>query len=149
MLVIGCCTALCIQSRAMNRLLTAWRYMPAVNALWSNFLDSNRATDVVMEDPAFLLIQNLKNQTFSLQDYLNRTHTSSVQSQGFGATGNEALALLAGKNLGRASEIRMAQRILAIGPQSKNLHLYNAREYTPSLATQDNIILFGNPTSNP
>jgi len=41
------------------------------------------------------------------------------------------------------------QKIMALNPGGANLHLYNAREYTPALLTRDNVILLGNPTSNP
>jgi hypothetical protein len=43
----------------------------------------------------------------------------------------------------------MTQRLLALDPVGKNLHLYNAREYIPSLLTQDNVVLLGGPLSNP
>jgi hypothetical protein len=36
-----------------------------------------------------------------------------------------------------------------MNPAGRNLHIYNAREYTPALFTRNNVILLGNPTSNP
>jgi hypothetical protein len=146
---IGCGVTFWIQNRAVNRLLAPWKYSPSVASLWSGFLDSSQPTDVVMEDSSFLLVQNISRQTFAFNDYLNRTYNGKLQADDFSPEIHSALKLIAGKNLGRASEVRVVQRILALDPLATNLHFYNAGEYTPSLALQDNIILFGNPTSNP
>jgi hypothetical protein len=147
--VIGCFLTFWVENRTLNRLTAPWKYSPAVAALWSGFLDSGQATDVVMEDSSFLLVQNISRQSFPFNDYLNRTYNGKLQAENLSPEIHSALKLIAGKNLGRASEVRVVQRILALDPLATNLHFYNASEYTPSLALQDNIILFGNPTSNP
>jgi hypothetical protein len=145
----GCCITFWIQSRLTDQLLTPWKQSEALSSLWSGFLDSNQATDVVLEDSSFLLVQNISKQTFAFNDYLNRTYNGKLQTEDFSPEIHSALKLIAGKNLGRATEVRVVQHILALDPLARNLHFYNAGEYTPSLALQDNIILFGNPTSNP
>lgn len=148
-LAIGCCTALWVQNRALQRQLTPWRYSPAVTGFWSAFLDSHQDTDVVMEDDAFLLVQNISHETFGFNDYLNRTYISQLQTQDFSPEVHEALRLISLKNLGRATEVRIAQRFLALDPVGKRLHWYNSREYSPFLLKQDNVILLGGPLSNP
>jgi hypothetical protein len=147
--VIGCVLTFWVENRTLSRLTEPWKYSPAVAALWSGFLDSGQTTDVVMEDSSFLLVQNISRQTFPFNDYLNRTYNGKLQAENLSPEIHSALKLIAGKNLGRASEVRVVQRILALDPLTTNVHFYNAGEYTPSLALQDNIILFGNPTSNP
>jgi hypothetical protein len=148
-LAIGCCATLWIQNRSLQRQLTPWRYSPAVAQLWSGFLDAHLETDVVMEDDAFLLVQNISHETFDFNDYLNRTYIVQLQTQDFSPDIHEALRLIGLKNLGRATGVRMAQHILALDPLGKSLHFYNAREYMPSLLTQDNVILLGGPLTNP
>lgn len=118
-------------------------------ALWSGFLDSSQGTDIVMEDDSYLLVQNLSKETFSFNDYLTRTYMVKLQSQDFSPEIHQAQDLIAGKTLARAGEVRLVQDILEMNPTGKNLHLYNAREYTPELITKDNVIFFGGPTSNP
>ena len=149
LLAIGCCTALWVQNRAIERQETPWRYSPALAAFWSGFMGAHQDTDVVLEDDAFLLVQNISHETFSFNDYLNRTYIGQLQAQNFSPEVHEALRLIALKNLGRATEVRMAQRFLALDPTGKKLRFYNAREYTPSLLTQNNVILLGGPLSNP
>jgi hypothetical protein len=148
-LAIGCCIALWMQNRAMQRMLYPWRYLPMTGALWSGFLDSSQGTDIVMEDDSYLLVQNLSKETFSFNDYLTRTYMVKLQSQDFSPEIHQAQDLIAGKTLARAGEVRLVQDILEMNPTGKNLHLYNAREYTPELITKDNVIFFGGPTSNP
>ncbi len=138
-----------IENRTMRRSMYPWAYMPSVQSLWSGFLEGNQNTDVVLEDSSFLLVQNISKQAFPFSDYLNRTYNGKLQAQQFSPEIHSALKLIAGKNIGRANEVRVVQHILALDPLGKNLHFYNAGEYIPSLALQDNMILIGNPTSNP
>lgn len=147
-LVVGC-VALAIYAHSLERALTPWKSSPSVAALWSGFLDAHQNTDVVMEDSGFLLVQNMSKQTFSMNDYANRLYLRELQGQEFSPEIRSALQLVASKDLGRASSVRLAQRILALNPVGENLHLYNAHDYVPNFITQDNVILFGNPTSNP
>ena len=148
-LLAGGCVAQWVQNRTMHRMLYPWKYNPSIAALWSGFLDASNDTDVVLEDDAFLLVQNISGETFSFNDYLNSTYISRLQAQDFSPEILSVLNLIARKNLGRSTEVRIAQRILALDPHGKNLHLYNAREYPPALAARDNLILFGGPLVNP
>ncbi len=147
--LMAVCMALSVQNRFMQRQLYPWRYEPAVRAMWSGFFDPSRKTDMVMEDSSFLLVQNLSQQTFSFNDYLTRTYLDKLQVQKFSPAFHSAQNLIAGKTLARAGEVRLMEHILALDPVGRNLHLYNAREYTPALLTKDNVILLSNPTSNP
>ncbi len=138
-----------IQNRTMHRALYPWKYSPAVGALWSGFLDNNQNTDVVMQDTGFLLIQTISGQAFSLDSYLDRSYLRQLQADNFSPELHFGLNVIASKNVSRAGEVKLVQRILLLDPLGKNLHFYHAREYMPALATQDNVILFGNPTANP
>lgn len=143
------CVALWLHGRALEKELTPWKDSPSIAALWSDFFDARQNTDVVVEDSALLLLQNMSKQTFSLNEYANRLYLRKLQGQNFTPEIQAALKLVAEKDLGRASAVRLAQRILALDPIGKNLHLYNSHDYSPDLITQNNVVLFGNPTSNP
>jgi len=153
---IGSTAALWIQNRTtqqalhkVNLSLHPWRSQPAVAALWSEFLDSNQNTDIVISDASFTLVQNLSKQSFPFNDYLTRSYLNQLQARNLGPDGRAALSLIAAKTLVNSSESRLAQRILLADPLAKNLHYYSAREYQPSLIKNDNVILIGGPVGNP
>jgi hypothetical protein len=143
------CISMWIQLRALHRSLSEWRYTPALRALWSEFLDSNRDTDIVTEDSSYLLLQSISKQRFSLQDYLNQDYVSRIQVQDSSDDLRTALSLIATKDLGRADDIKLVQRIVALDPLGSKLHPYSARDYTPALASAHNMILVGGELSNP
>ena len=138
-----------IQNRAMYRALYPYKYSPSVGALWSEFLDTDQDTDIVMEDSGFLLVKTLSRQVFSLNTYLDRSYLRKLQAENLSPDMHSALDVIASKNLGRASAFSLERRILLLDPQGKNLHLYHARDYMPALIAHDNVVLFGNPTVNP
>ena len=147
-LIFGC-VSMWIQLRALHRSLSEWRYEPALQALWSGFLDSDRDTDIVTEDSSYLLLQTISKQRFSLQDYLNQSYVGRVQVQGSSNDLRAALDLIATKELGRADDINLVQRIEALDPLGSKLHPYSARAYTPALASAHNMIVVGGELSNP
>ncbi|MGO8789300.1 MAG: hypothetical protein ACLQVL_18205, partial [Terriglobia bacterium] len=59
------------------------------------------------------------------------------------------MTLIASKNFGNSSEFRLAQRIVAFERIGNRMHIYNARDYSSTLAGQDNLILIGSQYSNP
>ncbi len=152
----GCCAALWIrlhdanQSLALARLsLTPWKAQPAAAALWSNFFDSNRDTDVVLSDDSYLLIEQISKQATPFYGYLNRTYLEPPATTASSAETRFIQSMIATKSLGNTSEFKLAHRILALDPQGKNVHLYSARQYMPALIKQDNVILIGGRVSNP
>lgn len=148
LLVVACAT-LWILNRSLNHTLYPLRSNPSLSEVWGALLDSNRDTDIVMEDSSFLLVQNIDGKTYSFNEYLRRTYLDSQQSPQLSPQIHEIKDGVAGKTLARAAEVRLVQKILAMDPTDKNLHIYNAREYTPALFMRNNVILLGNPTSNP
>ena len=137
------------QNRAMHRAVSPWRNSPSLAAFWSGFLDGRRDTDIVLEDSSFLLVQSIDKQSFSANDYIQRTFLSQIQKQQLDASTQHDLDLIWGKKLDRASDVELALNILALDRVSKSLHLYNARDYSTTPLTRDNVILLGNPTANP
>ena len=137
------------QNRALQRAVTPWRSSPSLAAFWSGFLDGNQDTDIVLEDSAYLLIQNIDGHTFSFDDYLRQSFLGQIDQQHPSSDNAYAVNLISGKKLERASDVELAMGILALDRLSKSLRLYNARDYSTSLLARNNLILLGNPTSNP
>lgn len=134
---------------AARQSLSPWKNEPAVAALWANFFDTTRDTDVVLSDDSYLLIEQISKQSTPLFGYLNRTYLYQAQSSSVSPDTRFIQGLIATKGLGNTSEFKLAQRILALDPLGKNLHLYSARQYMPALVKQDNVILIGGRVSNP
>lgn len=147
--VLGWSVDLWLRERALDRSASMLQYAPAMNALWSGFLDSSHGTDVVLSDASFQLLQDIGKRSFTLDDYLNRSYISRLQMQTSNPEIQSLLNLIASKNFGNASEFRLAQRILVLDPSGNRMRVYNAREYTPALVTQDNMVLIGSQYTNP
>ncbi len=147
-LAIGCAT-LWVENHNLRRAAHPWSFDPLLSGVWSSFLDGSRDTDVVMEDSSFLLVQNINQKTFSFDEYLGRSYLNSQMDPKLSPMLRIIQEDIAGKTLARAAEVRLIQKILLLDPGGKNLHIYNAREYMPGLLAKDNLILLGNPTSNP
>jgi hypothetical protein len=152
----GACAALWVRDRnqqqsldAIDRSLSPWKYQPALASLWTGFLDSNHDTDIVLSDDSFLLIEELDKQQTPFYGYLSRSYLNPSSERTLSPELRFVQALLAAKSLGNTSEFKLAQRILALDPLSKKVHMYSARQYMPALVKQDNVILIGGRVSNP
>jgi hypothetical protein len=143
------CISLWRENREAQQSMHPWKYAPAVSSVWSSFLDGDRDTDVVMEDSSVLLVQLISKQNIEMSDYINKTYLGTPSIQNVNPETYRDLLLISRKALGKASDFRIALGIRSLDPQNSKLHFYNAREYTPRLLQSDNVILLGNPISNP
>jgi hypothetical protein len=134
---------------AMSRSTAPWRNEPSVASLWSRFIDSSRDTDVVISDDSFLLIQQISKHAFPFDEYLSRGYLSQAENKTSAQETQFVLGLIASKNLGNTSEFKLAQRVLSLGSDRQNVHLFSARQYMPALIKHDNAILIGGRVSNP
>lgn len=148
-LVVGCCAGWWLKQRAVERILYPWRYSPAMNSLWTGILNNKHATDVVLSDASFQLLQDIGKKTFTLDEYLNRSYIGPAQAPNSPMDIQAVLHQISTKNFGNSSEYRLAQRILTLDPLGNEIHIYNARDYSSSLVTQDNVILIGSQYTNP
>jgi hypothetical protein len=148
LLAILCATAW-LQNRELNRSLYAWEDAPALASLWSGILDARPNTDVVLADTSFALIEDITKKPIPLSGYLNRNYTAQIQSPDLSQDRRDDLALIAARNFGSLGDFRAAQRIVALDPRATKLHIYYARDYTPALIKQNNVILIGSRKSNP
>jgi hypothetical protein len=150
-IVILLCVSIILwyQNHEAQRALHPWRNNPVLSSIWSSFLDSDRDTDIVMEDSSVLLLQLISKHDIELSDYINKTFLEQPPIQEDNSVASRSLLLVSRKALGKASDFRVSLAIRLLDPQNPKLHFYNAREYTPRLLQNDNVILLGNPTSNP
>jgi hypothetical protein len=128
--------------------LVPWKNQPSA-ALWSYFLDTSHDTDIVLSDDSYLLIEQISKQSTPFYSYLNRTYLEPSQTSSLRPETRFIQSMIATKSLGNISEFKLAQRILALDPLGKNVHLFGARQYMPALLKQDNVILIGGRVSNP
>lgn len=143
------CVGLWMQNRAMHRTFYPWQSEPSVSAFWSGILDARPDTDIIMADSSYSLVQIITRKSFSFQDYLSRSYMNQLQTPNASPDMNAALSMIAAKQLGSSSDFKLGQRILALDPLGKNIHLYYARDYMPALLKQDNVILIGSSIANP
>jgi len=143
------CGFLWLQNRDLHRSLYSWESTPALRSFWSQFLDTQPETDVVLADPAFALIEDITKRPRSLNDYLSRNYPSQTESPDLSMDRREDLGQILSRSFGSPGDFRVAQRIFALDPLSKKTHLYFAREFLPGLVNQNNVILIGSRRSNP
>jgi len=137
------------QYRALRQSVYAWQYRPTVAALWNAILGANPNTDVVISDAGIGLTEALSHQTFTLDQYLAHSYFQQLQAQPGSPDMHAGLNRILSWNLASPDEFLLARRILALDPVGKDLHLYNARNYTPDLIKHDNVILIGARKTNP
>ena len=143
------CGGLWTENRAMRRSMYAWKSTPALNSFWSGFLDSRQNTDLILADTSFALIEDITRKPVSLDEYLSRNYVARVASPDLSQDRQNDLRMISQRNNGSLGDFRGAQRIIDLDPLGKSVHLYSARDYTPALVKQDNVILIGARKSNP
>jgi len=147
--LIACCGWLWTQNRAMRRSLYPWRSTPALRGFWSGFLTARPSTDVILADTSFALVEDITKKPIPLNEYLNRSYVDTIESADMSPDRREDLRLIIQRNFGSMGDFRVARRIGALDPLGRNIHIYSARAYEPTLVKQDNVILIGGRKSNP
>jgi hypothetical protein len=147
--LVMACTGLWRENREAQLSIHPWRNQPVLASVWSSFFDGNRDTDVVMEDSSVLLVQLISKQNIDMSDYINKTYLGTSSIQGVSPETYDDLLLISRKALGKVEDFRVSLGIRSLDSENPRLHFYNAREYTAQLLQNDNVILLGNPTSNP
>ena len=137
------------QNRAEHRAFYPWQYSPSIASFWSGFLDGSPDTDIVMSDAFFKLAQDLTKKSFSLNDYLSRGYVNQLLDDEKSPDARLVIGKVATWSTGNSNHLNLARRILALDPLGKHIHLYYARDYTPDLIKQNNVILLGSRVTNP
>lgn len=155
-LAILAAAVLWVQNRAMKesmqrmrRMYSPWKSSPALASFWSEFVDSDAGTDVVMSDAFFKLAQRLGKRSFTLDDYLSRDFVQDLMAAEKSPDARDVLGTIASWRSANANHQHLARRILSLDPPESRIHVYFARDYRPELIRQDNVILLGSPAANP
>src|SRR5579875_2146722 len=146
---LACSAGWWLRGLTIDRIPSPFEKAPSVAALWSGFLSSSHETDVVLSDASFQLLEDLGGRKLTLDDYLNRGYIGELQSQSANPGMRSALDLIASKNFGNFSEFRLAERISSLDTFGNRIHIYNARDFSSTLAAQDNVVLIGADYTNP
>jgi hypothetical protein len=143
--------ALWNQNRTLRQsaIVNNWQSTPQVASFWSGILGARQNTDILLADTSFALVEDITRHSIPLNDYLSRNYINKVQSTKLSQDRRLDLDMVMRRNNGSLGDFRAAQRILALDPGGKNFHMYSARDYTPALVNQDNLILIGARKSNP
>lgn len=141
------CAVLWVKNEELNRSLYSWKYSPAVAMFWSGFLGASPNTDIVLPDLTFSLIQHASNRPYSFDEYMSRSYLRPAKD--LSPQQLTAMSVFLGRNLDDPIAFRVTERLLALDPISKSIHVYDAHDYIPELMKRDNVILLGGRTSNP
>ena len=148
-LLLGSCAGWWLRERILDRSLFPLQNTPALNALWSAFINPAHQTDIVLSDVSFQLLEDIEKRPFTLNDYINRSYLTQSAFHNSAAELQPVLNLIASKDFGNSSEFRLAQRMTALDRIDRRINIYNARDYSSALAGQDNMILIGSQYTNP
>lgn len=153
-LIVGlasACWFLWSQNRTLHRSLNgnASQSTPAVSTFWSGILSGRPNTDIILADTSFALIEDITRRSIPLSEYLSRDYVNKIQSPDLSQDRRADLTMIVRRNNGSLGDFRAAQHVLALDTSGKNFHLYSARDYSPALVKQDNVILVGARKSNP
>lgn len=143
------CALLWQQSRALSLPHNQWAGRPALAALWNRFLTSPRPTDVILADDSYDLVENIAGQSFSLNDYLNRSYMDKIEASKLSPDRKADLRLIIERSHGGIGDFNAAQRVWALDPSSPRLNLVFARNYSADLIKRDNVVLIGGQEANP
>lgn len=133
------------QPKAQNRLAGN----PALQRLWSRFLDSPLQTDIVLPDTSFALLQEISNQPITLSEYLNYSYLSKIKDSNMSTDRKQDLAMLMQRDHSDVGDFRALLKVWALDPSSTKLSVEYARAYSADSIKRHNVILIGSQVSNP
>jgi len=122
---------------------------PAVRQFWSQIYASGRATDIVMDDAAVGLYQELTGHPLALSEYYDRSYLRGVQAvaSGAGIDPQAAVSMVLRRQSSFADTSFLSKLLLLARDRATNLRF--ARDYSFRDLRANNAILLGNDRSNP
>jgi hypothetical protein len=124
---------------------------PTVRLFWSQILRPDRATDVVIDDGAVGLYQELTGHPLSLTEYYDRSYLRGIPSVAASAGLDPQLAAsLVLRRQSSFADTSFSWRLLQFaGANGARANLRFARDYSFRDLKADNAILLGNGRTNP
>jgi hypothetical protein len=134
-----------------NVAVPAASHGPTVRAFWSQVFQGPQSTDVVMDDAAVGLYQELAGRSLALSEYFDRSYLRTMPDGAQAAKLDEATAsaivLHRYSNYSSASFLwKLAQ---LAGPEASRTSLVFARDHSFHAMKSHNAVLLGNQRSNP
>jgi hypothetical protein len=130
---------------------TASTVGPAVRLFWSQILNPDRPTDVVVDDAAVALYQELTGHAISLNEYFDRSYLRSLPAvaAAAGLDPQTATSMILRRQTSFADTSFSWKLLQLASAQNERPNLRFARDYSFRDLKANNAILVGNGRSNP
>jgi hypothetical protein len=123
---------------------------PNVALFWSQVFQSDRPTDIVMDDAAIALYQELTGRALSLSDYYDRSYLRSLSESASANLDAQTVSSVALRRQSSFADISFVWKLLQIpGASQRPSTLRFARDYSFRDLKANNAVLIGNSRSNP
>jgi hypothetical protein len=123
---------------------------PNVMLFWSQVFHNDLPTDIVMDDAAIALYQELTGRALSLSDYYDRSYLRSLSENTAANLDKQAVSSVALRRQSSFADISFVWRLLRIpGAGQRPSTLRFARDYSFRELKANNAVLIGNSRSNP
>jgi hypothetical protein len=114
---------------------------PTVRQFWSQIFPPGRPTDIVLDDAAVGLFQELKGRSLTLSDYFDRGYLRNLSQT------DSSIVLRRHASVASTSFLWRILQIPGLGHQQSNLRF--ARDYSFRDLKANNAVLLGNARFNP
>ena len=124
---------------------------PAVMLLWSQVFQKDRPTDIVIDDAAVGLYQELTGRDLQLSSYFDRDYLRSLPSSAAAAGVDERVAssIVLRRQTSVSSTMFLWKLLQIPGAERWRSALHFARDYSFRELRADNLLLLGNTRTNP
>lgn len=119
-----------------------------VRQFWGRILSSERPTVVVAADSNFALLQDLRRDTVSFEDYVSGSFFSSFRSKQ-STVADRYLSVIASRSHTSLADAVLFARINRIAPSGAVVNLRFARELRAQDLQAQNIVFLGSERANP
>lgn len=143
------CAALIWQIHTMRATPRSWVGSPAVAAFWSGFLDLHRETTIVTTDSSVSLIEDIRHQPITLEDYTGRRFLEQIQVSDMDADRKADLQEIFNHNIISFGEGRIIRMLTREIPPNYPCDLARARSFSADEIMRNNVILLGGKKAQP
>ena len=141
--------ALIWQIHTLRAAPRSWAGQPAVAAFWSEFLVLHRETTIVLADSSVSLIEDIRHQPITLEEYTSRRFLEQIQASDMDTDRKADLQEIFNHNLTSFGEARLIQIVLGEIPPSYPVDLARARDFSADEMIRNNVILLGGKKAQP
>ncbi len=119
-----------------------------VRQFWDRILTPERPTVVAVADSSFALLQDLRRETVSFEDYVSGSFFSSLRSRQ-STEMDRFLSSIAARSHTSLADAALFARITHIAPYGAAVNLRFAREVRAQELKANNVVFIGSERSNP